>query len=128
MAHVLIVDDDPAVGLTLSRMLETDGHQVIREETAAGGLDRAERDRPQALIVDMRMPGLGGLAFLRALRQGPGGASVPVAVLTGDYFLKDEALAELAALGAVVRYKPVWLDDLTALMRELLNGPQKSGD
>jgi CheY-like chemotaxis protein len=128
MAHVLIVDDDPAVGLTLSRMLETDGHQVIREETAAGGLDRAGRDRPQALILDMRMPGVGGLEFLRALRQAPGGASVPVAVLTGDYFLKDEALAELAALGAVIRYKPVWLDDLTALMRELLPGPQKSGD
>ena len=121
MAHVLIVDDDPAVGLTLSRMLEADGHQVIREETATGGLERAGRDHPQALILDMRMPGLGGLEFLRALRQTPGGASVPVAVLTGDYFLKDEALAELGALGAVVRYKPLWLDDLAALMRELLD-------
>jgi len=120
MAHVLIVDDDPAVGLTLSRMLEADGHQVIREETATGGLERARQDRPQALILDMRMPGLGGLDFLRALRQTPGGASVPVAVLTGDYFLRDEALAELGALGAVVRYKPLWLDDLAALMRELL--------
>jgi CheY-like chemotaxis protein len=126
MAHVLIVDDDPAVGLTLSRMLEADGHQVIREETATGGLERAGRDRPQALILDMRMPGLGGLEFLRALRQTPGGASVPVAVLTGDYFLKDEALAELGTLGAVVRYKPLWLDDLTALMRELLSGSQDS--
>jgi hypothetical protein len=48
-----------------------------------------------------------------------------VAVLTGDYFLRDEALAELGALGAVVRYKPLWLDDLSALMRELLAGPQR---
>ncbi len=126
MASVLVIDDDPAVGLTLCRMLEAAGHRVAREETAAGGLERAASNRPEAVILDLRMPGLGGLDFLRALRQNPDGATVPVALLTGDYFIRDETLAELAALGAVIRYKPVYLDDLAALMRDLLSASREA--
>jgi hypothetical protein len=46
---------------------------------------------------------------------------VPVGIVTGDYFLKDEVLAELSALGATVRYKPLWMDDLAALADTLLH-------
>jgi len=43
-------------------------------------------------------------------------------VVTGDYFLKDAVLEELATLGAVLRYKPLWLDDLVKLADDLLSG------
>jgi len=122
MAYVLIVDDEPAVGLTLARMLESEGHRVTCEETGQAGLHRLAADHPDAVILDMRMPMMGGLEFLRTLRTVPIGAVTPVAILTGDYFIKDEILAELGRLGALVRYKPVWMDDLIALMRDLL-GP-----
>ena len=46
---------------------------------------------------------------------------MPVGIVTGDYFLKDEVLAELSALGATVRYKPLWMDDLAALTETLLH-------
>lgn len=120
MATILIVDDDPTVGLTFSRILEYDGHQVVRAESAAEGLSRLADPRPDAVILDMRMPLMGGLEFLRRVRSQAPYRDLPVGIVTGDYFMKEEVLEELAELGATVRYKPVWMDDLQALTRSLL--------
>ena len=46
--------------------------------------------------------------------------SASVVVLTGDYFLSAEIVAELKALGASVRFKPLLLEDLTALANDLV--------
>jgi CheY-like chemotaxis protein len=122
VARILIIDDDPAVSVTLARMLGLDGHSVIRVETAHDGLTRSHDDPPDAIILDMRMPAMGGLEFLRRLRADDRLRHLPVGIITGDYFLGDDILAELSALGASVRYKPVWIDDLSALTRSLLAG------
>jgi hypothetical protein len=44
-----------------------------------------------------------------------------VAIVTGDYYLEDAQSAEIAALGAQLRFKPLWLEELVTLARELLN-------
>lgn len=127
MAQILIIDDDEAVSRTLARMLTLEGHQVVRVETAQDGLDHAAGSPPDAIILDMRMPAMGGLEFLRRLRADPRLGRLPVGIITGDYFLGDEILAEITALGATVRYKPVWMDDLSALTRSLLAQPGTTG-
>ena len=119
MAHVLIVDDDPVVSLTLARMLEWSGHDVSRAATGEAGLAETQSQPPDAIILDMRMPAMNGLEFLRRLRAD-GHAGLPVGIVTGDYFLGEDVIDELSALGAEIRYKPVWIDDLTALMERLL--------
>ena len=120
VARILIIDDEPAVSLTLARMLEFEGHTVSRAENAADGLTAAVRERPDAILLDMRMPLEGGLEFLRALRRDEQLRHLPVGIVTGDYFLNEQVLVELASLGATIRYKPVWMEDLSALTRELL--------
>ena len=120
MARLLLIDDDPAVSLTLARMLEFRGHQVTRIESAETGLAHAIRNPPDALILDMKMPQMGGLEFLRRLRTEPGLDALPVGVITGDYFLGDAILQELGKLGALVRYKPIRMEDLSALTDQLL--------
>lgn len=120
MARLLLIDDDVAVSLTLARMLEFRGHQVTRIESALVGLEAAITTSPDALILDMKMPQMGGLEFLRRLRATPGREALPVGVITGDYFLGDAVLTELEHLGALVRYKPVGMDDLAALLDHLL--------
>lgn len=120
MAEILIIDDDEAVSRTLGRMLALEGHHVVRVETAQEGLTQAAGTPPDAIILDLRMPAMGGLEFLRRLRADPRLGRLPVGIITGDYFLGDEVLAEIAALGATVRYKPVWMDDLSDLTRSLL--------
>jgi CheY-like chemotaxis protein len=68
----------------------------------------------------MKMPQMGGLEFLRRLRDAPGLNRLPVGVITGDYFLGEAVLHELGQLGASVRYKPIRMEDLAALTDQLL--------
>ena len=68
----------------------------------------------------MRMPLLDGLGFLRRLRAHDDQRQTPVAIVTGDYFLDDAVSNELQELGAELRFKPLWLEDLVGLARNLL--------
>ena len=126
MARLLLIDDDPAVSLTLARMLEFRGHEVTRIESAETGLEQAITSPPDAVILDMKMPQMGGLEFLRRLRDEPGLDQLPVGVITGDYFLGEQILQELGRLGAVVRYKPIRMEDLSALTNQLLDRPSSA--
>ena len=129
MAHILVIDDDRSVGMTLSRMLELDGQSGRDAESAQDGLTQAVDERPpDAILLDMRMPPMGGLDFLRTPPRPSRPRSIPVGIVTGDYFLDEQIPAELAALGATIRYKPLWMDDLQALMRALLGPGRRRAD
>jgi DNA-binding response OmpR family regulator len=66
------------------------------------------------------MPLVDGLGFLRSLRATATERTIPVAIVTGDYFLDDAVSNELRELGAELRFKPMWLEDLVGLARNLL--------
>jgi two-component system response regulator MprA len=117
---ILIVDDDPSVTETFERMLRLEGYHVVTALSAEAGLNQALRSRPHAVILDLRMPLVDGLQFLRTLRSKDELSKMPVAIVTGDYFLDDAVSRELRGLGAEVRFKPLWLEDLLALARNLL--------
>lgn len=117
---ILIVDDDPSVADTFSRMLKLEGFTVATALSADAGLELASNMRPDAIILDMRMPITNGLQFLRLIRSRPHLVDVPVAIVTGDYFLADSIQLELSSLGASLRFKPMWLEDLIALAKALV--------
>ena len=73
---------------------------------------------PVMLICGVRI-----LKFLRAIRAIPSLTNTPVAIVTGDYYLDDAQSNEIKELGAELRYKPLWLEELVTLARELLNIP-----
>ena len=118
---ILIVDDDRSVADTFARMLKLEGFGVMTALSADAGLELATQTPPDAIILDMRMPITNGLQFLRLIRQRPALLNVPVAIVTGDYFLSDPIQHELRALGASIRFKPLWLEDLIALAKTLVN-------
>jgi len=118
---ILVIDDDRAVADTFSRMLALEGFRVSTALTADAGLQLADEVRPDAIILDLRMPIVNGLQFLRTIRSRPHLTDVPVAIVTGDYFLGETMAADLKSLGAAVRFKPLWLEDLVALARALVS-------
>ena len=122
VSTILIVDDDEGVTQTFARMLILDGFKVRTAFNAESGLQAASESRPDAIILDLRMPLLDGLGFLRQLRTmaGQQESPTPVAIVTGDYFLDDGVASELRQLGAELRFKPLWLEDLVGLARNLL--------
>jgi two-component system response regulator PrrA len=119
-SKILIVDDDEGVTQTFARMLRLEGYQVRTAVNAENGLREAEDCHPDAIILDLRMPLVDGLGFLRQLRAHDEQRLVPVAIVTGDYFLDDAVSTELRELGAELRFKPLWLEDLVGLARNLL--------
>ena len=119
-ASILIVDDDEAVTQTFARMLRMEGFTVRTAINAESGLIEAAENQPDAIILDLRMPLIDGLGFLRRLRAAEGPRRTPVAVVTGDYFLDEQLSAELRQLGAELKFKPLWLEDLVGLAHTLL--------
>ena len=117
-AHaILIVDDDPTITDTFARMLQLASFTLYAALSPEGGLEIATDKRPDAIILDFRMPILSGLHFLQHLRETPALRHTPVAIVTGDYFVGDGTTSQIEALGASVLFKPLWLDDLLVLAR-----------
>jgi two-component system response regulator PrrA len=119
-ATILIVDDDEGVTQTFARILRLEGYQVHTAFNAESGLQQADESDPDAIILDLRMPLIDGVGFLKRLRANDRHHGVPVAIVTGDYFLDDEVARELRELRAELRFKPLWLEDLVTLARNLL--------
>jgi DNA-binding response OmpR family regulator len=117
---VLVIDDDEVVTETFARMLQLEGYHVRTASTAELGLHEAEQCSPDVILLDLRMPLVDGLGFLRCLRAREEQREIPVAIVTGDYFLDDSVSEEILRLGAELRFKPLWLEDLVALTRSLL--------
>jgi DNA-binding response OmpR family regulator len=115
--RVLVVDDEPNVRLVFRTALESEGHQV--DEAADGDvalrwLRRAARD---VVLLDLRMPGMGGMEVLRRLRDE--GNDVPVVIVTAHGSIPDAV--EAMKLGAVdFLAKPVTPDALRRVVAEVV--------
>jgi len=118
---ILIVDDDRSVADTFARLLELEGFKVATALSAEAGLELADKVQPDAIILDMRMPITNGLQFLRLVRGKPHLVDVPVAIVTGDYFLPEPLQLEIKSLGAALKFKPMWLEDLLTLAKTMVS-------
>ncbi len=93
---VLIVDDDPAVGASLFRLLKQAGYDVRHEASGAAGLKAVADANFDIVISDIRMPGMDGMELLEALRDHD--RSLPVVMLTAHGTIK--LAVEAMRLGA----------------------------
>lgn len=121
-ATILIVEDDPGTVAVFGEILQRNGYDVCVAPDAESGLREVERVKPSAVLLDLRLPLADGVEFLRQLRADAPQARMPIAVVTGDYFLEETVGREIQALGARVHFKPLWEEDLLKLVRELLDG------
>ncbi len=119
--RILLIDDDVSVSDMFSRTLRLEGFEVWAGLSVQEGLLLADRHRPHAIVLDLRMPLSSGMDLLRSLRNLPGFAHVPVALVTGDYYVSDEQADVLRSLGATLHYKPLWLGELVNVARELVH-------
>lgn len=119
--RVLIIDDDVTALEFFEHMLVEEGYVVCAVQTVEAGLAEVARHTPDAVLLDLHLPVMGGLECLRRIRAAPLGRMTPVAILTGDYFLDDEVARELHALGARIYFKPIWDTDLPQIMEALVS-------
>jgi CheY-like chemotaxis protein len=109
--RLLVVDDEPDVALLLEMALRRQGYDVTTAASGEEAIERAETDLPDCVLLDIMMPGIGGLEACRRLRESPRTRHMPVIMITGMSVLSPEK--EVLATGA-----DDWLPkpfDLTAL-------------
>src|SRR5689334_24134241 len=86
--RVLVVDDEPMVRETLGQVLTDEGYVVDLAVDGKTALECVHAARPDAILLDLMMPGMNGRQFLQALRDDPMYATVPVLVMTAVHGLE----------------------------------------
>jgi two-component system, OmpR family, response regulator MprA len=115
---ILVVDDERAVRESLRRALELEGYEIELAEDGSQALDRVEADgEPDAMILDVLMPGVDGLEVSRTLRRQ--GSKVPILMLTARTQVEDR-VEGLDAGADDYLTKPFALEELLARVRALL--------
>jgi two-component system response regulator MprA len=117
VTSVLVVDDDGPIRRMLERTLAAEGYGVIAVADGGGALAAVERSAPDAIVLDVAMPGLDGLAVCRRLRAK--GLALPILLLTA----RDEVHDRVAWLDAGADdylVKPFAAEELLARIRALL--------
>jgi two-component system response regulator MprA len=115
--RLLVVDDDPALARTLRRAFAIEGYAVECAADGAEALQRLLADRFDAVVLDVAMPRLDGLAVCRRMRAGRD--RTPVLMLTARDAV-DDRVSGLDAGADDYLVKPFSLDELNARVRALL--------
>ena len=79
---ILLIDDDASLLITLSDFLSFEGYKVITADSGEQGLKMLTHMTPDLIILDMSMPGIGGMGFLKKISSPDGDPNYPVLVLT----------------------------------------------
>lgn len=115
MAKVLVIEDERNLRILYQQDLQREGHEVLAASDAREGLDLAEREKPDLVVLDIRMPGMDGLeAMGRLLDRQP---RVPV-ILNSAYSSYKDNFMSWAADAYVV--KSADTSELLQRVRELL--------
>jgi two-component system nitrogen regulation response regulator NtrX len=81
--RILVVDDEPAIRDTMRMILDYEGYETLLAASGQEALDMVERESPDVVFLDIKMPGIDGLDVLGRIRQRPDGADgVPVVIVS----------------------------------------------
>ena len=128
--HLLVVDDEPHIGLVLRPFLEERGYRVTYARSLAEARKTlaAASSAPDGLLLDLHLPDGSGLDLLRELRGQDATARLPVLVLTAEG--EERVLREARRLGAALvtkPFSPTKLSQRVATMFGDLSVPEEGG-
>jgi DNA-binding NtrC family response regulator len=115
--RLLVIDDDEANCRLIRRIFAREGFEVIAADSGETGLEKVASDSPDTVILDLRLPGIGGLQVLEKLRQSH--PDLPVVLLTADTEVKTAVRA--TQLGAFdYQTKPIDNEEIVIVIRRAL--------
>jgi CheY-like chemotaxis protein len=119
------IEDDPRAASLVRRQIENQGFRVALARHAEDGLQAAREQQPQAIVLDVILPGMDGWDMLAKLKQQPETANIPVVIVS----ITDEPKRGFALGAAQVLVKPVTQDDLLAALAAigLFEAPEGRG-
>ncbi len=125
---ILLVDDEPSILRMVGKRLEVSGYQVVTANNGEEALEKVRADRPDAIVLDLMMPGLSGAEVCAALKQDAQYRHIPVVIFSGKGKELDERLCRELGAEAYVSKGPTGplVEQLEALLSRL--SPPGAGD
>jgi CheY-like chemotaxis protein len=117
---IVVVEDHPDTAQALARLLCKAGHDAVIKACAEELLEFLRDNRPQAIVLDLSMPGIGGMRCLEKMRSAPEWRDIPVIVYTADFNLDRLHDAQnLGVQGFLVKGTVSWTRVLEAIERAI---------
>lgn len=88
--NILHVEDDAQVATTVANLLRMEGYKVVTTYSALEGLRAVKNVKPDLIILDIGMPGMSGLTFLRQISSPEGKTKIPVLIFTAYPGMVDD--------------------------------------
>jgi len=122
--RVLVVEDSSTIASVVKYFLELEGFEVVVAKDGNSGLEAARRDQPHVIVTDYNMPGMDGMAMVRALRSEAATSGIAVLMLTSEDSIEKETQALEAGVDDYI-LKPVEPRRLAARVRSVLARSQR---
>jgi len=119
MPRVLVIEDAPATQRLIEMTLMLEGWDVLVATTGEAGLEVAESDSPDLVVLDIALPNMDGWQVLKTLRDSPATASIPVIVVTAHDTAESKSRADIATAEAFLG-KPFDVEALRRLAKSQL--------
>jgi two-component system, OmpR family, alkaline phosphatase synthesis response regulator PhoP len=116
VTSVLVIDDEAPIRLLCRVNLEAEGMEVVEASDGPSGLEAAEREQPDVVLLDVMMPGLDGWSVAERLLENEKTAGIPIVFLTARADLRDRARGiDLGGLDYITKpFNPVELASLVS--------------
>ena len=119
MAHrVLVGDDNEQMRRLVVELLEAEGYEVREASNTGEVLEQVAHTKPDLLILDVQMPGGGGIEALRAIRSDPSNGDLRVLMLSGSVDLEVDLASQVGADAQLP--KPFRIDEFRDMVGTLL--------
>jgi CheY-like chemotaxis protein len=119
MSRILVGDDNEQMRRLIVELLLGQGHEVSEASDTGEVLEQVSGARPDLLILDVQMPGGGGVEALRAIRSDPANSGLPVLLLSGSIDLHVNLASEVGADAQLP--KPFRIDEFREAVTALLS-------
>ena len=123
---ILAVDDDPDILKAISMMLEAAGYEIVTAGNGVEGIEKAESERPDLILLDVMMPEMDGFAACEKLKSSPETQEIPVVLLTAvaDHVTRTKYPVDGVIRAEADEYlpKPVKSQDLLQVVSSLIGG------
>jgi len=114
--NILVIDDEPQIRRVMRSTLSTHGYVISEAMTGEDGVDAVRKNKPDLVLLDMNMPGIGGLQACREIRES---TDAPIIMLTVRNAERDKVAALDAGADDYV-VKPFGIEELLARIRSAL--------
>jgi CheY-like chemotaxis protein len=95
---LIIVDDNPDAGSSLGMLLHISGHDVRVVRSGQDALEAIDEFAPDAMILDLAMPGMSGLELARRVRAHPAWSDLPLIAVTGHSMDEDRQATQAVGI------------------------------